>query len=213
MDDYDSDEERKHKKKKRPPPKVRNNSGNSTSSLITRSTRGSDNDKPFLCSCKAYWQQSYSFKMSYNLQCATDAIKQLHLLKLIARSTMVVSHIRLPLHTLALILPHPLQYHLESLQTSGFLWCCLRLPTWMVKRMLSRVPTVTSAWEIAHVTGRVQSLKKWCLVQTVADQVCLYNIKWGAGPLSSESDGNCVAMSHTSPQGSAPHNDHICHDN
>lgn len=52
MDDYDSDEERKNKKKKRPPPKMKNNSSISSTTSTTRSTRASDNDKPFLCNRK-----------------------------------------------------------------------------------------------------------------------------------------------------------------
>lgn len=53
MEDYDSEEERKLKRKRRPPPKIRSSIGNNVnSSSATRSAKGTDNDKPFPCSCK-----------------------------------------------------------------------------------------------------------------------------------------------------------------
>lgn len=62
MEEYDSEEERKQKRKKRLPQKIRSSiggsnsnvsSGSSSSTLITRSTKGTENDKPFLCNCKS----------------------------------------------------------------------------------------------------------------------------------------------------------------
>lgn len=59
MDEYDSEEEKKLKRKKRPPPKMRSTVGNNvSSSSTTRSTKGTDNDKPFPCSCKCDYFRS-----------------------------------------------------------------------------------------------------------------------------------------------------------
>lgn len=53
MEEYDSEEERKQKKKKRPPPKSRSSVGNNVShTSVPRSSKGTDHDKPFPCSCK-----------------------------------------------------------------------------------------------------------------------------------------------------------------
>lgn len=57
IEEYDSEEERKQKRKKRLPQKIRASIGGSnslvSSTLITRSTKGTENDKPFLCNCKS----------------------------------------------------------------------------------------------------------------------------------------------------------------
>ena len=60
IEEYDSEEERKQKRKKRLPQKIRSSVGgsnsnvSSSSTLITRSTKGTENDKPFLCNCNFY---------------------------------------------------------------------------------------------------------------------------------------------------------------
>ena len=61
MDEYDSEEEKKQKKKKRPPPKIRSSTTNNVTPLNTRASKAVENDKPYLCNCKAFSSADMTF--------------------------------------------------------------------------------------------------------------------------------------------------------